>query len=70
MRAIVELACGLSIETIAEGVNDEPTARLLKELRVDLAQGTVCGVLEPLQDVLRKLAADESQRLHRQYLDL
>jgi diguanylate cyclase (GGDEF)-like protein len=69
VRAIVELAGGLSIETLAEAVEDEAAARLLQELRVDLAQGAVCGAPEPLQDVLRALATEESQRLHRQFLD-
>jgi len=50
-------------------VPDEATARLLKELRVDFSQGAVHGPAEPLEEVLRALASEESQRLHRQFLD-
>jgi EAL domain-containing protein (putative c-di-GMP-specific phosphodiesterase class I) len=43
VAAIVELARGLDRETIAEFVGDEPTLELLRELRVDYAQGFHIG---------------------------
>jgi predicted signal transduction protein with EAL and GGDEF domain len=43
IRAIVALATGFGQETIAEGVEDEETLVLLRELGVDFAQGFHIG---------------------------
>lgn len=48
VRAIVNLAKGFNCETIAEGVEDEATLRLLQELGVDFAQGFHLGRPKPL----------------------
>jgi diguanylate cyclase (GGDEF)-like protein len=69
VRAIVELAQGLSIDTVAEFVETKDIAAELKQLGVDYAQGYAFGHPEPLQDVLKALNEDESRRLHRLYLE-
>jgi EAL domain-containing protein (putative c-di-GMP-specific phosphodiesterase class I) len=43
VSAIVELARGFGQQTIAEGVEDEETARVLRELGVTFAQGYLFG---------------------------
>lgn len=69
VRAIVELARGLGIETVAEYVEDGLVAAELKRLGVDYAQGYAFGKPHPLKDILQQLAADESARLHRIFLE-
>jgi EAL domain-containing protein (putative c-di-GMP-specific phosphodiesterase class I) len=69
VRAIVELAKGLGIETVAEFVEDLKIGAELKTLGVDYAQGYAYGRPEPLSDVLERLAGDESARLHRLFLE-
>lgn len=54
VKAIVEIARGLGKRTIAEFVEDEETARLLREYGVDMAQGFHLG--RPV-DVAEALAA-------------
>jgi diguanylate cyclase (GGDEF)-like protein len=69
VRAIVELAAGQSIDTVAEFVETEEIADAVRELGVDYAQGYAFGKPRPLKDVLTELSAEESQRLHRLYLE-
>jgi diguanylate cyclase (GGDEF)-like protein len=69
VRAIVELARGLSLDTVAEYVETAEIATELHRLGVDYAQGHAFGEAEPLSDVLRSLNQDESRRLHRLYLE-
>jgi diguanylate cyclase (GGDEF)-like protein len=69
VRAIVELARGLSLDTIAEYVETPEIATELRRLGVDFAQGHAFGKPEPLSEVLRSLNEDESRRLHRLYLE-
>ena len=69
VRAIVELARGLGIETVAEYVEDGLVAAELKRLGVDYAQGYAFGKPQPLKDVLQQLASDESARQHRIFLE-
>jgi len=52
VRAIVDLAHSLDKETIAEFVGDEETLRLLREYRVDYAQGFHIGRPRPLAEAL------------------
>lgn len=70
VRGIVELARGHRIETVAEYVETEAIAALLRRIGVDYAQGYAFGRPEPLDTVLKKLAHEESQRLHRLYLEM
>jgi EAL domain-containing protein (putative c-di-GMP-specific phosphodiesterase class I) len=69
VRAIVELAAGQSIDTVAEFVETEEIADAVRELGVDYAQGYAFGKPRPLKEVLTELSAEESQRLHRLYLE-
>jgi diguanylate cyclase (GGDEF)-like protein len=70
VRAIVELAEGLSIDTVAEHVETREIADELRALRVDYAQGYAFGRPQPLGEILRSLNEEESQRLHRLYLEI
>jgi diguanylate cyclase (GGDEF)-like protein len=69
VRAIVELADGMSIDTVAEFVETQEIADEVRSLGVDYAQGYAFGRPEPLQQVLAALGEDESQRLHRLFLE-
>lgn len=54
VRAIVELARGFGLDTVAEGVEDEATRDLLADLHVDLAQGPLLGRPLPIDEVVRQ----------------
>ncbi|HTV95387.1 MAG TPA: bifunctional diguanylate cyclase/phosphodiesterase [Steroidobacteraceae bacterium] len=69
VRAVVELAAGLSIDTVAECVETQETAEELRALGVDFGQGYAFGRPEPLSDILSSLSADESRRMHRLFLE-
>lgn len=49
-KAIIGLAQGFGYQTIAEGVEDEQTVELLRQLGVDYAQGFVFGRPAPVTD--------------------
>lgn len=70
VRAIVELAKGFGIDTVAEFVENETIAETVRRLGVDYAQGYAFGRPEPLREALEKLSRDESQRLHKLFLEL
>ena len=70
VRGIIELARGHRLETVAEYVETEAVAAVLRKLGVDYAQGYAFGKPEPLDAVLKSLAQDESQRLRRLYLEM
>ena len=53
VRAIVTLAAAFGQQTIAEGVEDEDTASLLRDLGVDYAQGYLFGRPGPITDGFR-----------------
>jgi diguanylate cyclase (GGDEF)-like protein len=69
VRAIVELANGMSIDTVAEFVETKEIADEVRDLGVDYAQGYAFGKPEPLQQVLAALGEEESRRLHRLFLE-
>jgi diguanylate cyclase (GGDEF)-like protein len=69
VKAVVELAKGLGIETVAEYVENEQIAAEVRRLGVDYAQGYAFGRPEPLTEVLESLVHDESRRLHRLFLE-
>jgi EAL domain-containing protein (putative c-di-GMP-specific phosphodiesterase class I) len=48
VKAIVNIASGFDLQTVAEGVEDAETLELLREYGVDLAQGYHLGRPEPL----------------------
>jgi EAL domain-containing protein (putative c-di-GMP-specific phosphodiesterase class I)/GGDEF domain-containing protein len=51
IRAIVELAHGLGLRTVAEGVEQEAQWRLLSELGCDCAQGYLMGRPQPADEL-------------------
>jgi diguanylate cyclase (GGDEF)-like protein len=69
VRAVVELAKSLGIPTVAEYVESDEIAREVRRLGVDYGQGYALGKPEPLSKLLESLAKDESQRLHRMFLE-
>ena len=54
VAAIVSIARGMGMKTIAEFVTSEAAATLLRELGVDCAQGYHIGMPRPIPDVLRQ----------------
>lgn len=70
VRAIVELAKGYSIDTVAEYVENREIADVVRQLGVDYAQGYAFGKPEPLDGLLASLAREESQRLHKLFLEM
>lgn len=62
VEAIVALARGLGIETVAEYVESEDQAAELERMGVDYAQGYFFGRPAPIEEVLRGVARAESQR--------
>ncbi len=51
VSAVVSLARGFGQKTVAEGVEDEGTLAMLRDLGVDLAQGFAIGRPAPVADV-------------------
>jgi len=70
VRAIVELAKGFAIDTVAEFVETQAIADAVRKLGVDYAQGYAFGKPEPLKDALEALSRDESRRLHTMFLEM
>jgi EAL domain-containing protein (putative c-di-GMP-specific phosphodiesterase class I) len=48
VESMIDVARNFEMTTVAEGVEDEPTLELLKELEVDLVQGYHVGRPQPL----------------------
>ncbi len=69
VRGIVELARGMSLDTVAEYVESEAIAGRMRELGVDYGQGYAFGKPQPLEAVLEELSREESRRLHRLFLE-
>ena len=59
VRALVQIAEQLGLETVAEFVETEQVAAHLKELGVRYAQGYLYGRAQPLEDTLAELLAGE-----------
>ena len=70
VRAIVELARALSIDTVAEYVETPAIAAAVRRMGVDYAQGYAYGKPQPLDALLETLGQDESRRLRRLFLEL
>jgi diguanylate cyclase (GGDEF)-like protein/PAS domain S-box-containing protein len=60
VRAMVEVAQGLGLKTIAEFVGDEETLHLLRELEVDFAQGYHLGKPRPVTELLASIGTASS----------
>ena len=50
VQAIISLAAGFGRKTVAEGIEDQETLELLKEMGVDYGQGYHIGVPAPLEE--------------------
>ncbi|NJO37956.1 MAG: EAL domain-containing protein [Rhizobiales bacterium] len=48
VRAISQMACDLRIQTVAEGVENQATRDILKEVGIDFVQGYAIGMPKPL----------------------
>ncbi|HYL71756.1 MAG TPA: bifunctional diguanylate cyclase/phosphodiesterase, partial [Candidatus Dormibacteraeota bacterium] len=70
VRGIVELAKGLSMDTVAEYVENDAIAAVVRRMGVDYAQGYAFGKPQPLDALLAELAHDESRRMKRLMLEL
>ena len=70
VQGIVQMAKGMSLETVAEFVEDMEIARKVRALGVEYAQGYAYGRPEPLEDILRALQEEETRRGHRFEFDL
>jgi diguanylate cyclase (GGDEF)-like protein len=68
-KAVIELAAGLSMDTVAEYVENEAIAGEVRRLGVDYAQGYAFHRPEPLDALLKGLTEDESRRMHRLWLE-
>ena len=68
VRGIVERVRALRIETGAESLATEAIAAKLRNLGVDCAPGYAFARAELLDAILKSLAQDESERMHRRYL--
>ena len=69
VRAIVELAKGIAMDTVAEFVESKAIADKVRSIGVDYAQGYAFGRPEPLDALLQQLGHDESLRLHKLFLE-
>ena len=56
VHAVVGLAAAFGVRTIAEGVEDDQTLAIVRDMGVDLAQGYVIGRPGPLDDTLYSVA--------------
>ncbi len=70
VKAIVQLAKGMDIDTVAEFVENDLIARKVRSLGIDYAQGYAFGKPEPLEDVLRAVQQAEVDRPHRFEFDI
>jgi diguanylate cyclase (GGDEF)-like protein len=70
VQGIVQMAKSMSLETVAEFVEDMEIARKVRSLGVEYAQGYAYGKPEPLEDILRALQEEETRRGHRFEFDL
>src|SRR3954470_21271013 len=62
VKALVDVAAGTGMSTVAVFVSDEETVRLLRQLGVDFAQGYTVGRPRPVGEVLR---SDDPRQLPR-----
>jgi diguanylate cyclase (GGDEF)-like protein len=69
IRAIVELAKGYSIDTVAEYVENSAIADTVRRLGVDYAQGYAIGKPQPLEELLASLGRDEPLDLQKMFLE-
>lgn len=61
VQAIVNLARGFGLQTVAEGVEDQAALEMLRELGIDMAQGFYLGRPAPLLDMVPAARNDQEQ---------
>ena len=59
VQAVVNLARGFGLQTVAEGVEDQAALDVLAQLGIDMAQGFQLGRPEPLRDTVAAADADD-----------
>jgi diguanylate cyclase (GGDEF)-like protein len=69
VQAVVGLAKAMKIETVAEYVESEEIARVVRRLGVDCAQGYAYGKPEPFDRLLEQLDLEESRRQRILFLE-
>ena len=69
VKAIVELAKTLSMETVAEYVESDAILAMVRKLGVDFAQGFAIGKPQPLDKLLHDLDSVEASRMRRTFLE-
>ncbi len=69
VKAIVELAKTLSMETVAEYVESDAILAVVRKLGVDFAQGFAIGKPQPLDKLLHDLDSVEASRMRRTFLE-
>jgi diguanylate cyclase (GGDEF)-like protein len=69
VKAIVDLAKQLELDTVAEYVEDSAILARVESLGVQYGQGYAFGAPKPLEDVLRNLRAEESARIRLRALE-
>jgi EAL domain-containing protein (putative c-di-GMP-specific phosphodiesterase class I) len=57
VTSIIGLAHGLGLEVVAEGVDAEEQAKLLRLIKCDVMQGYLFGRPQPAADIVKLLAA-------------
>lgn len=70
VKAIVQLAKGMGIDTVAEFVENDELARKVRRMGIDYAQGYAFGRPEPLDLILDQLQEEEANRPHRFEFDI
>jgi diguanylate cyclase (GGDEF)-like protein len=69
VKAVVELAKAMGIDTVAEFVESEAIAQAVRKLGIDYAQGYAYGKPEPFDKLLERLDREESQRQRILFLE-
>ncbi len=61
VRSVIELGHNLSMQVVAEGIEDDAVLQKLRELKCDLAQGYHIARPMPAEELSRFLSADLTQ---------
>jgi diguanylate cyclase (GGDEF)-like protein len=69
VKAVVDLAKALGIDTVAEYVETEEIGNAVRKLGIDYAQGYAYGKPEPFDQLLERLDGEESKRQRLLFLE-
>jgi EAL domain-containing protein (putative c-di-GMP-specific phosphodiesterase class I) len=70
LEGIVDLVRPFDVETVAEYVENESLARIVRSLGIDYAQGYAFGKPEAMESILEGLKLDESRKMRRLALEI